>query len=283
MKKSRLFSYFVILVIYILASILGIIIFNNLKYELWLNLLIADVLATIFVFIFSLVFKNASVYDPYWSVQPIVIVIGFCFTIEVEVYSLLAIIAICLWGIRLTVNWAYTFKNLEHQDWRYTKLKKDSKKFYPFVNLFGIHLVPTLIVYGCVLPVVYLMFSNSKSNIFTVIFFILACLSFIMQGIADIQMHKFRKNKPSVFIRNGLWKYSRHPNYLGEIMMWWSIGLLVVLTLNDKFYLLIGAFLNTLLFLFISIPMAEKNQKSRKPGFDNYKKETRMLLPIKKL
>ena len=95
-------------------------------------------------------------------------------------------------------------------------------------------------------------------------------------------MHKFRKKKEGNFIRNGLWKYSRHPNYLGEIMMWWGIGLSVVSVLPNYYFLLIGAFLNTLLFLFISIPMAEEHQRSRKEGFDQYKKETRMLLPIKK-
>jgi steroid 5-alpha reductase family enzyme len=63
--------------------------------------------------------------------------------------------------------------------------------------------------------------------------------------------------------------------------MWWSIGLLSVLSLSENYILLIGAFLNTCLFLFVSIPLAEKRQ-SRKEGFIEYKNETRMLLPIKK-
>ena len=282
MKQNRLLSFIIVTFIYILASILGIIIFKHLQFDLWLNLLIADIIATIFVFVFSVLLKNASVYDPYWSVQPIVIVIAFCFIIKPSLASILAIVAICLWGIRLTANWAYTFKNLEHQDWRYTMLKEKTKKFYPIINFIGIHMVPTLIVYGCTLPVIYLMIYGGKINVFTILFFILACGSFVLQGIADIQMHKFRLSKPTVFIRNGVWKYSRHPNYLGEIMMWWSIGLLVISSLEDRFYLLVGAILNTLLFLFVSIPMAEKHQKNRKPGFDEYKKQTRMLLPIVK-
>ena len=107
-------------------------------------------------------------------------------------------------------------------------------------------------------------------------------MSMVLQAISDIQMHKFKKNKKGLFIRNGLWKYSRHPNYLAEILMWWSAGLLAVLTFMKMPYLLVGAILNTILFLFVSIPMAENHQKERKEGFDLYKKETRMLLPIKK-
>ena len=72
----------------------------------------------------ALIFSNASVYDPYWSVQPIFIVIALAIGKELRVASILPIIAICIWGVRLTANWAYTFGDLTHQDWRYTMLKE---------------------------------------------------------------------------------------------------------------------------------------------------------------
>ncbi len=58
--------------------------------------------------------------------------------------------------------------------------------------------------------------------------------------------------------------------------MWWGIGLACVTALGEKWWLLVGALVNTLMFLFVSIPMADKRQ-SRKPGFEEYKKATRML------
>jgi steroid 5-alpha reductase family enzyme len=94
-------------------------------------------------------------------------------------------------------------------------------------------------------------------------------------------MHKFRKEGKGGFIRVGLWKYSRHPNYLGEILTWWGVAIASVCVLPTAWYLCIGAILNTFLFLGISIPMADKRQ-ARKEGFSQYKTETRMLLPIKK-
>ena len=81
--------------------------------------------------------------------------------------------------------------------------------------------------------------------------------------------------------RLGLWKHSRHPNYLGEILVWGGVGLSVVCAAPSAWYLAAGAVANTLLFLAVSIPMADKRQ-SRKEGFAEYKKQTRMLLPIKK-
>ena len=275
--KNKVTSILIIAVIYVLATIVGVITFNNLDSDWMINLLIADVVATIVVFIFSLVFKNASVYDPYWSVQPIVILA--LLVDEVNLTVILTLAVVFLWAIRLTANWTYTFKNMYHQDWRYTMLKEKTKKFYPIINFLGIHLVPTLIVYGCTLPAAYLVVSAHQPG-FGLAFYLISLLAVTLQLVSDIQMHKYRKNRTTPFIRNGLWKYSRHPNYLGEILMWWGVAL-VALALTDMWLAIGGAVLNTLLFLFVSIPMADKRQ-SQKEGFLDYKKQTRMLLPLKK-
>ncbi|MBP3495177.1 MAG: DUF1295 domain-containing protein [Clostridia bacterium] len=280
-KQNRVWSFVIVALVYIIASALGILIFNLLNLEWWLGILIADCISTAIVFIFSLIFKNASVYDPYWSVQPIVIAFGASTLAKVSSAGLLLIIAITLWGVRLTLNWAYTFKSLNHQDWRYTMLKEKTGRIYPLINFVGIHMVPTLIVYMCTLPAVYAILFIKSFNPVSIIFFALCIFSFTMQGIADSQMHKYRKTKETPFIRNGLWKYSRHPNYLGEILMWWGVGIFTVINAPSAWYLLLGALLNTLLFLFVSLPMAEKRQ-AKKEGFQEYKSKTRLLLPIYK-
>ena len=280
-KENRLISFITILIIYIIAGVIGVITYNQLKYDWWINLLIADVVSTIVTFIFSLIFKNASVYDPYWSVQPIVIIYLIALGKQMTIGKILVILAVSYWGIRLTLNWGYTFKGLNHQDWRYTMLHEQTRKFYPIINFVGIHMVPTLIVYACTIPAAYMIIFSNEINIITIIGFIISIGAATLQLISDIQMQKYRKNRNGNFIRTGLWKYSRHPNYLGEILMWWGIAIMSFSVFNDKIYLLVGALLNTSLFLFVSIPMADKRQ-SKKEGFETYKKETRMLFPIKK-
>ncbi len=281
LKQSRVSSFIIITLIYIISAISGILIYNFLDFSWWLSLLIADVAATVTTFIFSIIFKNASVYDPYWSVQPPIILGAFAFKYGVTTFGILLIIVVSIWAIRLTANWAYTFGNLTHQDWRYTMLKEKTGIFYPIINFTGIHMVPTLIVYGCTLPAAYAIINNLEINIISILFLCISICATTIQGIADCQMHKFRKNRTSTFIRVGLWKYSRHPNYLGEILMWWGIALSVVCANPESWYLIAGALANTILFLVVSIPMADKKQ-SRKEGFEQYKRETRMLLPIKK-
>lgn len=279
--KNRTASFIIVTAVYILAAAAGIVLYRLLPFDWWLNLLIADVAATVLTFVFSLIFRNASVYDPYWSVQPIVILIAFAVGKTLTVERVLLLVAVCFWGIRLTANWAYTFHDLQHQDWRYTMLKEKTGIFYPIINFVGIHMVPTLIVYGCTVPAVYAFLHDGTWNVGSVIFFLVSVGAAVLQGAADIQMHRFRKNRTGTFIRVGLWKYSRHPNYLGEILMWWGVALAVICVHPQAWWLCAGAIANTVLFLVVSIPMAD-NRQSTKPGFAEYKKQTRILLPIKK-
>ena len=280
--ENRAFGFFIIALTYLVATTIAVATYLFLPFDFWLDLLLADIVATVFTFLISVIFSNASVYDPYWSVQPIVIMIAFA--IEAPAFGaaqILPMIAILLWGVRLTANWAYTFRDLTSQDWRYTMLQEKTGKWYFLVNFLGIHLVPTLIVYGCTLPAVFTLVYSPAFNAGSAVFFAVSIGAVLLQGTADCQMHAFRKRKRKGFIRQGVWKYSRHPNYLGEIVMWWGVALACVCIMPTHWYLIAGAFANTLLFLFVSIPMADKHQ-ARKPGFEEYKKATRMLLPIKK-
>lgn len=275
--ENRLLSFFIVAVIYVVAAIGGFFLYKQMNLGYALALLVADVAATIFVFIFSLIFKNASVYDPYWSVQPPVIMAFFAVSSGLNLLGVLLLVAVFYWGIRLTANWAYTFRNLTAQDWRYTMLKEKTKIFYPVINFIGIHMVPTLVVYLCILPAVTAVCEKAEFKPLCLVFIFVSLAAATIQLIADIQMHTFRKNRTTQFIRVGLWKGGRHPNYLGEILMWWGIGLACVTAMPGKWYLIAGAVSNTILFLCVSVPMADGRQ-SKKPGFAEYKKETRMFI-----
>ncbi len=277
---SRAESYIIITIIYILAFLTGLLTYDSVSGDLWLRLLLADVAATVLTFIGSLVLHNASVYDPYWSVQPAVILvclIGDALTLSEGVLLL----AVLLWATRLTANWAYAFRDLRHQDWRYTMLHEQTGRAYVLVNFVGIHMVPTLVVYACTLPAVYVMQADAPFTSLSLIGFGLCLLAVTLQTVSDIQMHRYRKTRSTPFIRTGLWTYSRHPNYLGEILMWWGVCAYTVATLGVRWYFFFGAVLNTALFLFVSIPMAERRQ-AKKAGYDAYRAATRALLPLPK-
>lgn len=275
---NRGLSFVILFFVYVLAAVPCYFIAVKETMEICSLFFVLDIVATVVVFIFSAIFGNASVYDPYWSVQPIVFVTISACIHGVNLLGILVLVAIWYWGLRLTANWAYTFQGLGYQDWRYTMLKEKTKTFYPVVNFFGIHMVPTVIVCFCMMPAVNIIHNGFEFNPLCLIGIGICIFAATLQCVADIQMHHFKKNGGTGFIRVGVWKHGRHPNYLGEILMWWGIAITWITA--AKWFnptLLVGTVLNTCLFLFISVPMAEKHQ-ARKPGFDQYKKETRMFI-----
>lgn len=278
-KESRGLSFVIVGAVYVLAVVFGYFVFNSVPGHILKRLFIADVASTVLVFIFSCIFGNASVYDPYWSVQPIVILAPFAFSSSSASKTFL-LAMIVFWGTRLTANWAYTFHGLDHQDWRYSQLREQTGWLYPFVNLAGIHMFPTLVVFACITPAVFVMTENPTFSILCLAGFAISTGAVVLQLIADAQMQKYRADRKTPFMEEGLWKYSMHPNYLGEILMWWGVAIYSICLLGFRWYLIVGAVVNNLMFLFISIPMADRRQ-SRKPGYEEYRQGKNHLVPIR--
>ncbi len=282
MKQSRRQSFLFTLIVYSIATIVGLIVYRVLHFEPIIRLLAADVAATLVIYVISLPLENASVYDPYWSVAPIILLPLAIADFGVwNAGTILLLGCVGYWGVRLTVNWAYTFQGYTHQDWRYTMLHEKTGAFFPLISLFGIMLFPTLVVFFCLLPALHYIQAGGV-NLITCIGFALCFSAATLQLIADVQLHRFQRNATSrgEIIRTGVWRHARHPNYLGEILMWWGNFIVMLSILPGLWILGAGALVNTLMFLFISIPMAEARLAGYKENFDVYIAETNRLLPI---
>lgn len=278
---SRQTSFALITAVYLLAGVAGYLVFVGLEPmmpELW-ALLASDVAATIIVWGFGILFKNVSVYDPYWSVAPPIIYTfwGFCkgvFNLPV----LLLLIAIWYWGIRLTCNWAYTFRGMAHEDWRYTQYRKTQPPLlFHLTNFFGLNMMPTVLVFVAMLPGFELYENTFEAGIWLWIGLAMCIAAATIQLIADTQIHRFRKAHPGQYCNVGLWRKGRHPNYFGEILMWWGIWVMYA-SQGTLDWRIISPIAVTILFLFVSIPMMERRQRLNKPGYEAYRKQTRMLI-----
>jgi steroid 5-alpha reductase family enzyme len=213
MKKSKVLGILVIIASYIIAFGIGAVLHYRINFsnELFLlKLLIIDVAMTIVIFIFSTIFKNSSIYDPYWSLIPIVLSIYASYVLcGFHGMSYIMIGLLCIWGLRLTINFFNTFKGLDKQDWRYDHYKNKFPRIWPLVNFFGIHLFPTLIVYMVMLPVFKYLETceTAELNLSTIIVIIIALVAIVIESIADRQMHKFLKtrknNSYTLHIRSG--------------------------------------------------------------------------------
>lgn len=286
-KNSAFASYLLILLMYVVATLVGLFVFSlNQNGQDILFLFFADVAATVVIWLFGVWFSNSSIYDPYWSVAPPIILTFLAYYYGIfTLPAILLLVAIWFWAIRLTANWAYTFPNLTHQDWRYTQLRTENPGKWQMVNFMGIHFLPTCVVFAAMVPAFYLLQIETTANIGTYLAFALCLCAALLQLISDIQMHRFRKQKKGRICNEGLWKYSRHPNYLGEVLLWWGVYFILLSVAPQYWWTIFGPLTNNLLFLFVSIPMMEKRQLENKPEYVEYAKVTSrlLLLPVKKM
>ncbi len=282
MKKTK--DLIIILGIYILAYAIGVIPFLFIE-NVILKVFVFDVTATFITFLFSVILKNSSVYDAYWSLTPMVISVWlFIYYNAFSVWQILFFIAFNIWSLRLTVNWITVFTDFSYEDWRYKKYRAENKPFMWFIiNFFGIHFVPTFIVFLGMLPFFEIVKNSMNALSLIGIFVILFGTS--LEFFADRNMHEFlRTTTEKTVCKKGLWKYSRHPNYLGEISVWLGVFLTMIFFAPDKWYYGVGAVSVFILFNVVSIPLMEKRQLKRRPDYEDYKKQTSrlFLFPNKK-
>lgn len=246
---------------------------------------VADVAATVVVFVFSTVFRNSSFYDPYWSVAPIPIAAYWAFSpVEDGIPPLrvaMVLAAVLLWGVRLTYNWASHWGGLHHEDWRYTDFRRKTGAFYPLVDLFGIHLFPTVQVFLGLLPVyAAVSLGQAPLSVLDYVGFAVALAATVIEAVADAQLHAFAATKkPGEIMDRGLWAYSRHPNYFGEIAFWWGLAILGAAALPGAPWVFAGAIAITVMFVFVSVPMLDARSKERRPGYEAHMKRVPAIFP----
>jgi steroid 5-alpha reductase family enzyme len=278
----------IIFVIYILSIYIGYIVLIAVPYKNDIvKILIADATATVIVFLFSFIFRNSSVYDPYWSVIPPFIAAWLIFINpdgnSVRQYLIFGLVL--FWAMRLTANWARGWNGLSHEDWRYQKIAADTGKMYWPVSFLGIHLMPTLFVFMGCLPLWFSLKSSETINLIDLIAAIVTLAAILIEWISDEQLRNFKKNSHnSDFIRKGLWSRMRHPNYFGEILFWMGLFLFIPGTKSKEgLWTAIGFIFMIVLFKFISIPLMDKRNLTKRPGYEKYINEVYALMPIKKL
>ena len=279
-RFNSLLAVFISYALAIFLAYLSLSFFSN--YHILIQIVLADIIATIIIYFSSVIFKNSSVYDPYWSIVPVFIFIQlFIFTSSSfsSIPLLMILFNILFWSVRLTSNWIKNWEGMLSEDWRYIDMRNYSGNFFEFSNFFGIHLLPTLIVYACCIPIYFICYDGYVLSIYTYLGFCISFIGVLYEIISDYQLFKFRenKNRDGNIINTGLWKYSRHPNYWGEILFWWGLYLYVVNFAPT--YMILSPICMTLMFVYISIPWIENKILKTRSEYKEYQHKTHFLIP----
>lgn len=240
---------------------------------LWLDGLIADLIATLVIFTASRIHRNSSFYDAYWSVLPPLLMIGWWIKSDApadDARCWIASAVIVAWSIRLTGNWLYSFPGLHHEDWRYPALRERAGRAEIVVDLMGIHVVPTLQVFAGLLPAYVVVTRTGRDLGWVDALAVAIGLGAVALSLAaDRQMYAFaRTRRPGQAMDQGLWAWSRHPNYFGEFGFWVALAVFGIAAAPDTWWwIFAGAAAMYAMFQFASIPMMEQRSLERRPDY----------------
>ena len=272
MTRSKGRSLAIVTVAYLIAVAVGYawLLWGPATGRLWLDTLIADILATLVVFAFSRAYRNSSFYDAYWSVIPPLLLFYWWSQGDGDpVRTWLITVLVVVWAVRLTANWVYAFPGLHHEDWRYPMFRERAGRFEFVADLVAIHLIPTLQVFLGMVPV-YVAVTTPGGGLawLSVIAFVVGMAAVTLEGVADVQMHRFVASaRPGDVMDRGLWSWSRHPNYFGEFGFWLALALFGLAAAPQAWWLFAGAAAMLAMFLGASIPMMETRSLQRRPGY----------------
>jgi steroid 5-alpha reductase family enzyme len=246
---------------------------------------VADVAATVVVFVFSMSFNNTSVYDPYWSVAPASIAAWLAFgpgsAQGLTLRQGVVLSLIFFYALRLTYNWARGWTGLGHEDWRYVDFRNKTGKLYWLVSFSALHFFPTVMVFlGCLPLHAALVTAPAGFGALDVVAAVVTFGAIVIEAVADEQLRTFRAQKRADgdICDVGLWAWSRHPNYFGEISFWGGLYLFGVAA-GAPWWTAVGVLAMIALFVGASIPMAEKRSIARRPHYAEHQKKVSMLIP----
>ncbi len=248
--------------------------------------LLALPVAVVFVYFFiffivGTVIKNNSIVDIGWGMGFVLIaVVTFFAGDDFSIRSLIVTILVILWGGRLAYhiikrNWG------KPEDFRYAKWREEWGKWLIPRAFFQVYMLQGLLMLIIAYPVI-LVNSRHQAELgfFDFIGLAVWIVGYFFEVVGDRQLADFLKkpeNKGKI-MKEGLWRYTRHPNYFGEAVMWWGIWI-ISLSVPGGITAIISPLLITLLLLFVSgVPMLEKSMQDN-PDFQQYMKETNKFVP----
>lgn len=235
-----------------------------------------------FWFFISLLKKRNDVADVAWGLGFVLIVwASFFVSDQLSGRSLLVNLLVSIWGLRLA--WHIHLRNKgKAEDYRYLAWRKEWGNWFYVRSYLQVYLLQGVFLYLIVLPVLFV--NNNiglEFNLVDGLGVLVWLIGFIFESIGDYQLSIFIKspiNKGKI-MQSGLWRYTRHPNYFGEVTQWWGLWLIATNTPNG-WLSIIGPLTITILILKISgIPLLEKKM-AENPEFIEYKKRTSVFIPL---
>lgn len=239
------------------------------------------------LYVAALINKRNDIADIGWGIGFIIVAVvsvfyGWIINGPIDLRSVFLALLVFVWGIRLATHIYIRNKN-KTEDPRYVKWRMDWGKWFYLRSYLQVFLLQGLLLLLISIPV--MLVSKHTGKLFPTVLDIVGLgvwvIGFLYESVGDKQLATFLKdpaNKGKI-MKSGLWSLTRHPNYFGEVTMWWGVWL-ISLSAGVPWWSIVGPLTITYLITKVSgIPMTEARYKGN-TEFDEYKKITSSLIPL---
>jgi steroid 5-alpha reductase family enzyme len=233
------------------------------------------------LWLISLALKNASIVDIFWGLGFVVVAwVANYFSQGYLPRKQLTVTLVTLWGLRLAIyigirNWG------KGEDFRYANWRTQNGARWWWFSFLQVFLLQGGLMWIIAAPLLAAQTSGFPAIVtpLDLVGASLATLGLLLETLADAHLMRF-KAKPAnrgKLLTTGLWRYSRHPNYFGEAMVWWGFYLIALAA--GHAWTIFSPILMTFLLVKVSgVAMLEQTMKV-KPGYEEYMRKTSAFIP----
>lgn len=232
----------------------------------------------------SLLSKDVSIVDLVWGAGFVVIAwVSFLITGLPTPQKWIIVGLASLWGLRLSGYLAW--RNLgKPEDYRYREMREKHGSGFPLRSLFTVFGLQGMIMWIVSLPLQTGQIQNNQDRIgiLAVLGMVLWCIGFLFESIGDWQLARFKSDPANAgqVMDRGLWRYTRHPNYFGDFLVWWGLYC-VSFGRGTAWWSVIGPIVMSVFLMRVSgVTLLESSLKTRKKGYEAYIRRTHAFFPF---
>jgi steroid 5-alpha reductase family enzyme len=248
-----------------------------------LTALAATVAMMTLAWMLSLLKRNAGIIDVFWGSGFVLVTWLYFFMAEGATPRRYVVLgAVTLWGLRLSLyilkrNWG------KPEDYRYREMRERNPSTFPWRSLVTVFWLQALLLWAISIPLLQAQQSAVPAGLIWldglgVLFFV---VGFAFEAGGDWQLARYKRDPANAgrVLDRGFWRYTRHPNYFGDAMVWWGFFLFAAATPGSLWTIYSPILMTVLLMRVSGVALLEKRLSEVKPGYRDYVERTNAFFP----